>query len=110
MLINEDVTINQYLHENEGAYSGQLLNILLSYHSDEHGAPDIFDYTLDEDKLWFDPANLRGSFPIRYIVSYYYGCDDMNTSQSFDMQWDILIDIKTLTITFTGPEKWVVNN
>ena len=110
MLIDKDVTINQYLDENERSYSVQLLNILLSYHSDQGGAPDISDYDLDEDEIWFDSATLKGSFSISYLVSYYYGCVDMNNSETFEMSWNISIDLKNETITFTGPEKWIVGN
>lgn len=112
MLLDETVDLQQYLEENYELFASKLESLLLEYHTRPgSGSTTLIEPYIDEEnKPKFDSESLEGSFKIKYQVAYYFGCDDINTSENYEMNWNISIDKSNFTITFEGEPEWEIDN
>ena len=73
------------------------------YHQSDGGAPEVEDFELVD--ATFNQDTRSGSVKLKYVVYFYFGCDDMNTFSEQDQTWNFEIDVANLILKLSVPER-----
>lgn len=107
-LLKKEIDIETFLEkvffDQEGITHSEMCGRLMSYHSDDGGAPDVSDYEIVDVKFNYD--TLKGSFETEFQVYYFYGCSDLNNDEEDSIMWDFTINRDLKIVEFLGEEPW----
>lgn len=80
--------------------SEKILTLLRAYDHFADVNGEIDDFTII--RVNFGKSNTSFSIDVEYIVTYYFGCDDLNQTRDEEMEIQIDIDPRTDEAVLTG--------
>lgn len=114
--VEKEITILEFLIEllNEGGNyfdefdegtKGDIIAYLLSYHSNEGGAPQCKEFFITDEE--YNDDLQTGAFSINYNVAYYFSCSDMDNDEDHHENVKFKIDIpnQELVLEFMEHER-----
>lgn len=107
-LSSGELTFNQFLED--FVLQNSLNELILEYHQDHAGSPQVKEVLLQKAESSFDCVSLNGSFTTAYNIRYYYPCDALFDNLNAVLTWKTCIDADQQTIIIQGPIIWNMDN